>query len=224
MAGIRTNDTIFLDVLQRVLRHNLRNDVNIITAYSKHAVESAENEQTREALESVIETADSLTQLCTEANTIRKVLDEPTSVEPTDLHAVIETVEKDCQERFSEAKITVDCPRGLTVVADSRLQILVGSLLDNAIRHNTSTIPKALISTNIDDDMVELTVADNGPGISQTERQIITEDIEVSPLKHGSELGLWIVKCLTERYGGNLEIEVPENCGSVVRLWLPRSS
>ncbi|ATW88337.1 PAS domain-containing protein [Halohasta litchfieldiae] len=214
----------YLDVLQRVLRHNLRNDVNIITAYSKHAVESAENEQTREALESVIETADSLTQLCSEANTIRKVLDEPTSVEPIDLHAVIETVEKDCRERFSEADITVDCPRGLTVAADKRLQIVVDSLLDNAIRHNTSAIPKAIISANVDDGMIELIVADNGPGIPQTERQIVTESMDVSPLKHGSGLGLWLVKWLTERYGGSLEIEIPEDFGTAVRLRLPRSS
>jgi len=210
----------YLDVLQRVLRHNLRNDLNIISAYATEAYRTAETEQTREALESVIETADGLTQLCTEANTIRKVLDEPTSLEPTDLHAVVAAVSTDCQQRFTEADISVDCPRGLTVMADDRLEILVESLLDNAVRHNTSSKPKATVAASVDDGMVELIVTDNGPGIPQTEREIITDELNTSPLQHGSGLGLWLVKWLTERYGGCIAIETPENDGSVIRIRL----
>ena len=147
------------------------------------------------------------------------------------LEAIADAIEANSEEILAanaedvdEADITVDCPRDLTVVADKRLQIVVDSLLDNAIRHNTSSIPKAIISANVDDDMVELIVADNGPGIPQTERQIVTESMDVSPLKHGSGLGLWLVKWLTERYGGSLEIEIPEDFGTAVRLRLPRSS
>lgn len=213
----------YLDVLQRVLRHNLRNDLNVITAYVKEAYRAAETEQTRECLKPVIETADGLTQLCTEANTIRKVLDEPTSLAPTDLHTVIAAVSTDCHKRFTTAEIAVDCPRGLTVMADDRLEILVESLLDNAIRHNTSPTPKATVTAGVDDDMIELIVADNGPGIPQTEQEIITDELNTSPLQHGSGLGLWLVKWLTERYGGSIIIETPNDGGSIVRIRLSQA-
>ena len=213
----------YLDVLQRVFRHNLRNDVNIISAHATQALDAAETEQARDSLDHVIETADSLAKLCTEASTIRKVLDEPVTLEPVALHTVIDTVTTDCQERFTAAEITVDCPRDFTVLADKRLPILVDSLVDNAIRHNTSSTPIATVNASIDDEMVELTIADNGPGIPPAERQIITGEKEISSLKHGSGLGLWLVRWLTERYGGSLEINTYQEGGSVVRVWLPQA-
>jgi len=209
-----------LDVLQRVLRHNLRNDVNIITGQAERALDAAETEEAREAIEAVKQTADGLTQLCTEAQTIRKVLGESATLQPTDLDAVVDTVSKDCLRRFQRATITVDCPRGLTVQADERLRIVVDSLLDNAVRHNTASLPKVTISARVVDEIVELAVADNGPGIPETERQIITGEEDISPLAHGSGLGLWLVKWLTESYGGQLDIDTAAAGGSVVRLRL----
>jgi signal transduction histidine kinase len=209
-----------LDVLQRVLRHNLRNDVNVITGNAERALEAAENEETREAIRSIKRTADGLTQLCNEAQTIRKVLGESPTLKPTDLDAIIDTVSKDCLRRFRQAMITVDCPAGLTVQADERLRIVVDSLLDNAVRHNTASLPKVTISARVVDEMVELAVADNGPGIPETEQEIITGDADISPLSHGSGLGLWLVRWLTESYGGQLHIETPDSGGTVVRIRL----
>ncbi|TQQ83501.1 HAMP domain-containing histidine kinase [Halonotius terrestris] len=211
----------YLDVLQRVLRHNLRNDVNLITGHAEQALETAENEATRDALESITETADSLTQLCTEAQTIRNVLGESATLEPTALTPIVDSVSKDCLRRFQQATITVDCPDDLTVQADGRLRIVVDSLVDNAIRHNTSSMPKVTVAASVDDDTVELTVRDNGPGIPETERDIVLGDAEISPLSHGSGLGLWLVKWLTESYGGRLDIAADDG-GSVVRVQLKR--
>ncbi|ESS09706.1 MAG: histidine kinase [uncultured archaeon A07HN63] len=197
-----------LDVLQRVLRHNLRNDVNVITGEVERALEHAESEETRAALRSIEETANGLTQLCTEAQTIRKVLSEPTPLDSTDLASILDTVSTDCLRRFTQATISVDCPDTLSVQADSRLQIVVDGLVDNAVRHNTASMPKVMLRAGVvDDDTVELAVADNGPGIPETEQQVITAEEQISPLSHGSGLGLWLVKWLTERYGGSLAID-----------------
>ena len=199
-----------LDVLQRVLRHNLRNDVNVITGEVERALASVESEETRAALSSIEETANGLTQLCTEAQTIRKALGEPTPLEPTDLAAILDTVSKDCLRRFTQATISVDCPDTLSVQADSRLRIVVDGLVDNAVRHNTASMPKVILSASVgDDDTVELAVADNGPGIPQTEQRVLADEAQISPLSHGSGLGLWLVKWLTESYGGSLAIDTP---------------
>jgi signal transduction histidine kinase len=220
----KLNQERHLDVLQRVLRHNLRNDVNVITGEVERALDTVENEQTRDALETIEKTANGLTKLCTEAQTIRKVLGESPTLAPTELKPIVDSVSKDCLRRFTQASISVDCPANLTVQADSRLRIVVDSLVDNAVRHNTASLPKVMISASVvDDDTVELSVVDNGPGISETEQRVLTGDEQISPLSHGSGLGLWLVKWLTESYGGSLAIETPNDGGSDVRLRLARA-
>lgn len=220
-----------LDVLQRVLRHNLRNKANVISGHAEEALEAitasegADDEQIQASLEMIAGAAEELTRLCAETQTIRKTLDGSPTLEPTDLKPLVDAVADDCFDRFAEAVITVDCPRDLTVVADTRLQILIDSLLDNAIRHNTASLPEVTVAaSSVDDETVELRVIDNGPGIPETERRIITADAELSPLSHSSGLGLWLVKWLTESYGGQLSIDTPPDGGTVVNVQLPRAT
>ena len=216
-----------LHVLQRVLRHNLRNKANIIEGHAEEAIETitagdeTDNEQIRNSLEMIATASEELTKLCAEAQTIRKTVDGSPTLEPTDLKPLIDAVSEECSDRFEEAIITVDCPPAIGVVADTRLQILIDSLLDNAIRHNTASLPEVTVAaSNVDSSMVELTVTDNGPGIPETERRIISDDTEISPLSHGSGLGLWLVKWLTESYGGKLSIDTPADGGSIVCVQL----
>ncbi|MFC7042603.1 PAS domain-containing sensor histidine kinase [Halonotius sp. GCM10025705] len=215
----------YLDVLHRVLRHNLRNDLTVINGQIERAFEAVDSDEGREALESVQETVSSLRQLCSEAQTIRKVTGQPSTLEVTPLMDLLWPVIEDCRERFPAATISVDCPADLAVLADNRLRIVVDSLVDNAARHNTSETPSVTMSVAaVDDETVELAVADDGPGIPESERRVIMEDTEVSPLSHGSGLGLWIVKWLTESYGGCLDIDTLNVNGSIVRIRLPQAS
>ena len=220
----KLNQERHLNVLQRVLRHNLRNEVNVITGEVERALDTVENKQTQDALEGIQETAHGLSKLCTEAQTIRKVLTESPTLVPTELKPVVDTVSKHCLQRFTQASISVDCPADLTVQADSRLQIVVDSLVDNAVRHNTASLPKVTVSASVvANDDVELSVVDNGPGIPETEQRVLTDDEQISPLSHSSGLGLWLVKWLTESYGGSFTINTPDNGGSDVRLRLTRA-
>jgi K+-sensing histidine kinase KdpD len=65
-----------------------------------------------------------------------------------------------------------------------------------------------------------LDIADNGPGIPETEREVLTRGTETQ-LVHGSGIGLWIIHWVVTRYGGELSFEEREDGGSVVRLSLP---
>jgi signal transduction histidine kinase len=51
---------------------------------------------------------------------------------------------------------------------------------------------------------VFVTVADDGPGIPTADREIIFDDGEITPLQHGSGLGLWLVRWVTESAGGTV--------------------
>lgn len=210
-----------LDVLHRVLRHNLRNELTVMIGMADQILDKTNEPETREAASKIKDAASKLSQLSDEANTIQQVLGEVASVRPIKLSSLADSVIKDCEERFESADITVDISAELTVSANEKLQIVLRSLLDNAIRHNNSPNPQAHLSAAThDSDTIEVAVVDNGPGIPQTEQRIITEKAEITQLDHGSGLGLWLVKWIVDGYGGWLDIETPESGGSIVRLYL----
>lgn len=209
----------YLDVLQRVLRHNLRNDLNVIQGQAIHITETATARQAREAAETIIEMVEGLTRLTEEAKTIQRVLDTDAPLQPTDLSSAVETAVADCRGRFASATISCEIAAVSSVRADPKIGLVVEQLLDNAIRHNDSKQPQVHVRlTEWDNSTVELTVADNGPGIPKTEQEIITGEAELTPLKHGSGLGLWLVRWLLDRYGGTLSIETPPDGGTIVSV------
>lgn len=210
-----------LDVLQRVLRHNLRNDLNIVLGEADKIRCAAETAEVKQAAASIKTTAQELANLSEEAKIVQGVLDEPTVLNPVQLSAVVDSVAADCRQRFDDGTIRVDCPPEFEVCADDNFRIVVESLIDNAIRHNTAATPTATVSvTTTDDDRVEFSVADNGPGIPETERRVITGDEEITPLTHGSGLGLWMARWIVESYGGDLAIDTPASGGTIVRVYL----
>ena len=210
-----------LDVLHRVLRHNLRNDLTVILGMATEIIDATDKPAVREAATKIRSTANQLSQLSEEAKTIQGVLGEAIAVRPVSIGPLVDDVTCDCVQRFDDATIITEIDDALMVSADDQLQIVLRSLIDNAIRHNDSTDPKAtVLATRISASTVEIVVSDNGPGIPAVEQQIITDDKEITPLTHGSGLGLWLVKWIVDGYGGRIEIDTPSGGGTDVRLYL----
>jgi sensor histidine kinase regulating citrate/malate metabolism len=68
-------------------------------------------------------------------------------------------------------------------------------------------------------DWYELRVADDGPGIPDGERTIRDEDAAVTPLQHGSGIGLWAVVWVVNSFDGNVDFDTDAS-GSVVSVTL----
>ena len=214
-----------LEVLHRVLRHNLRNDLTVVLGMATKIIETTTEDETRAAAKKIKQTASELSQLSDEANTIQKVLGEQAELRPIELRPLVEDVAANIRTRFEGATITTEVPAEILVSADDKLQIVLRGLVDNAIRHNDSPEPRAVVTAQRSDtETLELEVADNGPGVPVSEQQLITGDEEITSLNHGSGLGLWLVKWIVDAYGGSLDIETPDSGGTVVRLRLNRAT
>ena len=70
--------------------------------------------------------------------------------------------------------------------------------------------------------MIELSVADTGPGIPPMEQEVLNDEIAIEPLLHSSGMGLWLVKRILNRIGGTVQFEEVTPRGSVVTLVIPR--
>lgn len=212
-----------LGVLQRVLRHNLRNDLNIVLGMADEIGEAAESEAVREAAETIRRTANGLAQLSEEAELLRRVFEEPQELEAIELTSVVTSVVETYRGRHGDAEIRTDLPERVVVAANERLETVLGNLVDNAVRHNTAETPRVVVGLDLlDERTAELRVVDNGPGIPQAEQEIILGDEDITPLTHGSGLGLWLVKWITETYDSELSIETPETGGTTIRIRLQR--
>jgi two-component system cell cycle sensor histidine kinase PleC len=105
---------------------------------------------------------------------------------------------------------TSGCVAGLTIEADETVFcLMMGHLLDNAV---TFVHPGAVVSLSArrDGEMIALTVADNGPGVSARDLERILRPFEqagsVTEHAKGSGLGLTLVKAFAELHGGALGI------------------
>ena len=71
---------------------------------------------------------------------------------------------------------------------------------------------------------VRVTIADNGPGISQTVRERIFEPFFTTKGAKGTGLGLWVTRGLIEKHGGAIRVwssTQPGKSGTVFSIFLP---
>jgi two-component system, OmpR family, sensor histidine kinase SenX3 len=117
---------------------------------------------------------------------------------------------------------------GLTVFgSEEQVSAAITNLVSNAVAYSgdDSTV---LVSTKPHDDMVEISVVDQGIGIPQDELDRIFERFyRVDPARHrstgGTGLGLSIVKHVAATHGGEVRVWSLEGQGSTFTLSLPRS-
>ena len=100
---------------------------------------------------------------------------------------------------------------------------MLANLVENAIRHCPPGA-SIVLSGRIDDGRVELSVADNGPGIPAEERDKVFRRlyrVEKSRTTPGSGLGLSLVKAVADLHGATVTLR--DNApGLVVAVSFPR--
>jgi two-component system, OmpR family, sensor histidine kinase SenX3 len=116
--------------------------------------------------------------------------------------------------------------RRLTVLGDEELLVTaLRNLLDNAVAYSPERT-RVLVSTRLDGNVVELSVADQGIGIPERDLERIFErfyrvDPARSRVTGGTGLGLAIVKHVTAAHGGKVTVTSKEGAGSTFTLRLP---
>lgn len=115
---------------------------------------------------------------------------------------------------------TGDCPDTAVFRGDGQdLQEMLGNLLDNACKWAARRV---VVSTDIADQALTVTVEDDGPGIPEHEREaVLRRGVRADERTPGSGLGLSIAHDLAELYGGGLALDRSKLGGLRVRLRLP---
>jgi two-component system OmpR family sensor kinase len=202
-----------LEVLNRLLRHEVLNAVTVIRGYSQSGEEGADTDPAV-----VDEYAGAIEQTINEVKHLTWHGDAATEV--VDVADCIDRVLAGVDEQFPGAETTVEYHVEDTAVrADGRLETVVQHLVENAVVHDESDQPVVDISVRETRGGIEVSVADEGPGLPDRQRKLL-ESGEIEEFDDpGAGFGLDIVRFLVESYGGTIETEV-DDTGTTVRVIL----
>ncbi|WP_435364763.1 histidine kinase N-terminal 7TM domain-containing protein [Haloarchaeobius sp. DYHT-AS-18] len=208
-----------LSVLNRVLRHNVRNDVTIVDGYAQLLEEQTEDDDLATAAADIREVAGDIVAISKRARELQLVLDSDgeTVGNLTDrLTAVVSAA----RSRYPDVRIDADIPPGAMVPSPDVCETVVENLLVNAATHNTGDQQHVWLTAERDGDDLLVVVADDGPGIPSSERAPLSNEAE-TPLDHGSGLGLWVVNWGVHAVGGDVTFDTGDD-GTVVTVTLPQ--
>ena len=208
-----------LQVTQRVLRHNLRNEVTVLRGYVD-ALEPSVDRRGRGHLSVLDEHVDRLDRLSSKAHELETVWQSDERVSH-DLAAAVEAaVDRLDVEDLVGVSIVTTLPEAAHARVHPRVDEALDEALDNALRHNDGESLRVEISVTLVGDEVLLSVADDGTGVPHGELDAIRSGTETQ-LHHASGLGLWLIYWIVAGSEGRVELSDNDPTGTVVTMRFP---
>ena len=213
-----------LELLNRILRHDIRNDMTVVLAVLDLLAEHVADDDGADLVEEVRERAQhvvDLTAILQDLMTV--VLDEADSLQPVPVASVLEDELADVDAAFPRAitRIDGDLP-DLPVRANEMLHSVFRNLLKNAVQHNDQDLPEVVVSATATDETVTVRIADDGPGIPDDRKTEVFGRDEKGLESSGSGVGLFLVDRLVDEFGGSVHVEDNDPRGAVLVVELPR--
>ena len=209
----------------RLLRHNLRNDLNVIIGFASQ-IESAADTAAAATAARKIDTA--ATDLCRVAESVKQIESTITrqraSWQRRSAAAVVGEVVEAFEPAGAADHITVVERTEMWIAVDDAFDHALTHAVENAIVHANRSDPEVRITVDESPNTgrVEIRVEDEGPPIPRMEIEALDEHTETTPTSHGSGVGLFVMKWCIESLGGELKIERRKNDrGNVVFFYLP---
>ena len=216
------------------MSHELRTPLNAIIGFSELLQQQLVgdlNEQQLGYVDDVLDAGRHLLSLINDILDLSKVeagrmeLD----VEEVSLRSTLESGVTMHAERASRAGIALELSldtEEITIQGDERkLRQVVFNLLSNAVKF-TPPDGRIDVSARMTNGVVEVAVADTGPGIAPEDQELIFEEFgqaqTSSAARHeGTGLGLPLSRKFIELHGGRLWVESVPGAGSTFRFTLP---
>ena len=194
-----------LSVYNRVLRHNLRNSVDVIRAHA----EASENPHAT----AITDAADELAALGEETRAAERLVTESREASVVDLASLVPDV---IDARSDEAVVvTSDTPETARLTTD---RLAVESAVENAVAavaaHAESRVT---VTVRAEPAACVVTVAGDGSGIPRGELDALAAEEETA-LRHTTGLRLWRLNWAVRTAGGDLTFDPDDGTTLTVRF------
>jgi len=214
-----------LEALNRVVRHDIRNDMNVILAWSEE-LRDVVPENERDALDRVLRKSRHVIELTDVAREFVESLadEQPTELEPIALDAILESELATVRDSHPHAtfRVSGDIPQ-VSVHANEMLSSVFRNLFENAVQHNDEVTPEITVACEEMTETVRVRIADNGPGIPDSQKAQIFGKNTKGLDSPGTGIGLYLVHTVTEQFDGGVWVEDNERKGTVFTVELPKA-
>jgi signal transduction histidine kinase len=218
-AGELAREREKLAVINRLARHNLRNQAQVLTSAGEIVADEAESDRVRTAAERITESARRVAAINHKLGEFQEAAERRSFEGSVSLPAIVEEVVDDYRAAYPDAAITVSVP-DVSVRATPHLSVAVDELLENAFEHGDAATAGVEVSASVEGDTVTLSVDDDGAGVPADEWELVAGERDQTQLEHASGLGLWVVRAVVESFDGRLE---PTEDRTGVRMHLQRA-
>ena len=224
MNKTKVNDAEkFVSILQRIVRHNIRNDMNIAIGLAQNILdEDSTTPEIKTNARRIINVCSELSEVSQKVSTIDAIRKGDQSLTPADVVSITNSVISKHRSTNQDTHIKLDVETTqTTVLATDQVSVLIDNLVENAIEHNSGDIIVEVSIRDAKSESILLSISDNGPGIADMEKNVVTGEQPIEKLYHASSLGLWVVRWVVDQHDANIEFEESRFGGTKVNVILP---
>ena len=229
-SEFRRLDAIRRDFVANI-SHELKTPIGALSILSEAVLEASDDKEAVEKFAGRMQIeAKRLTDLVQEIINLSRLQDgDPLkNAQPHSMTDLINQAIDESRLTAEKRKITLAFlpTKDFTVLGDrGQLEMAISNLIENAINYSPDSTQVAVVLT-CTDNLVEISVTDQGIGIPEKEIERIFERFyRVDPARSratgGTGLGLSIVKHVATNHGGDISVWSSEGSGSTFTIRLP---
>ncbi len=211
-----------LEAFSRTVSHDLKSPLNGIIGFAqilKSQCISCKNEDTKDYLDTIYESALSMSNLIKDLLNFSKSGTVEIEQEPVNISIMAEDVVQTILKSYPSRKINISIEPNLNVKADSKMmRVVLDNLLGNAIKYSTQKEVATIIVGRKDYFGHDLFyVKDNGAGFDMSMSEKLFQPFQrlhTESEYQGTGVGLCTVKRIIEKHGGQIWAESEIGKGS----------
>ncbi|UHQ96242.1 hybrid sensor histidine kinase/response regulator [Natrinema halophilum] len=213
-----------LVLTNEILRSNLRNDLSIVVGLADQ-LRNSDDPVDQDIVEPLLKASRHALELSDTTAELVDIITGDVTVEPTptDLSTIVEA-ELDRIRHENDVELSIkwnDTPSTPIPVAGTPI---LGSVFEhvfsNAATHRNGDIARIAVTVEATDDTASVSIADDGVGIPDERKEAILDPEVGNQASAGA--GLYFVRTVLERIGGDLDITDNDPRGTVVTITLDR--
>lgn len=208
-----------LQVLHRVLRHNIRNDLTKLRGWTQQTAEASDPDERATSAGRVITVTESWEKLVTDVKDIQQAIEREQTA-PVPVGSLVAEVVEARQDAHPAADIELALSEAAAGDVPSITREAVDEAIDNAVESNASGTPTvAVVVADEGAGWLRIDISDDGPGMPDAEAAVL-ETGEETAMRHGDGLGVWKIRMVVKQSGGRIAVDASDG-GTSLSLLLP---
>jgi len=202
LEELNRKSNLYLDIYLDAITYEILNAIMGLRGYAQFLKDTTTDKEQLFA-EKIIGLTVKSGDVIRNIETISRIYKTPPEIREVDLMAILN---KEIESRPGVRVRIGDCTK--MVLANDMLGVVFDNLFSNSIKFGGNNVEISVNCRDLGDGLLEVSVADNGPGISDSMKPLVFDRFaKDSRTRSSYGLGLHIVKMLIEGYGGKVWAE-----------------